>query len=205
MKDSLGRTLLTNELLFGLEDFLGSMSKYDESASRVDSGGEFTKYLSSFSRVTRLPFSSMLINILKVQYTDDPLVNSEQMGFGGADSIRGFPENDYLGDYGWTSTVEVRTPAFIFPREIKVPGDKKGSSLMDAMQFVFFSDFGKSHLKLPRAGEKKDRLLIGTGLGLRFDLYNHLRGRLDYGIPIGNEEPSDGSAGTLHLGVQYEF
>ncbi len=204
-KDALGRTFFSQELRFGLDDFLGSMSKYDESSSRLDAGGEFTKYVGSLTRLTRLPFSSLLINSLRYQFTDDPLVNSEQMGFGGADSIRGFPENDYLADYGWMSTIELRTPAFIFPREMKVPGDKKDSSLMDALQFVFFTDFGKAHLKLPRAGEKKDRLLIGTGVGLRFDLWDHLRGRIDYGIPVGNEEPSDGSAGTIHVGVQYEF
>ncbi|MCM8778355.1 MAG: hypothetical protein NC834_01020 [Candidatus Omnitrophica bacterium] len=204
-RDSLGRTFFSQEIRQGLDDFLGSMDKNDPSASRLDASSDFTKYVGSLTRLTRLPFSSLLINSLKYQVTSDPLVNSEQMGFGGADSIRGFPENDYLADYGWMSTIELRTPAFLFPREIKVPYDKKGRSLMDSLQFVYFIDFGKAHLKYPRVGEKKDRFLSGAGLGLRFDLYDHLRGRIDWGMPIGNEEPSDGSNGTVHIGVQYEF
>ena len=204
-RDSLGRTLFSNEMRFGIPDFLGSMSNSDQSASRLDAGGDFTKYVGSLNRVTRLPFSSLLINSLKVQYTNDPLVNSEQMAFGGADSIRGFPENDYLGDYGYISTIELRTPAFIFPREIKVPYDKKRRSLMDAIQFVYFVDFGKCYLKKPRAGEKKNRLLIGTGIGLRFNLYDNLTGRIDWGFPVGSEEPSDHSSSTVHVGIQYNF
>jgi len=203
--DALGRTLFNNEFRFGLADFLGSMSADDESASRLDAGGDFSKYVASITRVTRLPFSSLFINSLKVQHTDKPLVNSEQMGFGGADSIRGFPENDYLFDYGYMCTLELRTPAFIFPREMKVPYDKDRTSIMDAVQFVYFVDFGEGHLKKPRVGEKKDRILIGTGFGFRFDLYKHLRGRLDFGFPVGNEEPSDGSSGTVHVGIQYDF
>ncbi len=204
-KDALGRTYFNNEFRFGIDNFLGSMGSDDASASRLDAGGDFQKYIGSVTRVTRLPFSSLLINSLRFQHVDNPVVNSEQMAFGGADSIRGFPENDYLADFGYIATLEFRTPAFLFPREIKVPRDKKGNSLMDAMQFVYFIDFGKAHLKKPRVGEKKDRFLVGAGLGLRFEFYEHLRGRIDYGIPVGNEEPSDGSCGTVHVGIQYDF
>jgi hemolysin activation/secretion protein len=204
-KDAMGRTFLTQELRFGIPDFLGSMDENDTSASRLDAGGEFTKYVGTITRVNRLPFSSLLLASFKYQFTDEPLVNSEQMSFGGADSIRGYPENDYLGDYGWITRLELRTPAFIFPREIKVPYDKKGTSLMDAIQFVYFVDFGKAYLKKPRAGEKKDRLFTSVGFGLRLELYGHLKGMVDIGFPVGNEEPSDGSDNTVHVGVQYEF
>ncbi len=204
-KDAMGRTFITQELRFGIADFLGSMDENDSSASRLDAGGEFTKYVGTITRVNRLPFSSLLLASFKYQFTDGRLVNSEQMSFGGADSIRGYPENDYLGDYGWITRLELRTPAFIFPREIKVPYDKKGTSLMDAIQFVYFVDFGKAYLKKPRVGEKKDRLFTSVGLGLRFELYEHLKGMVDIGFPVGNEEPSDGSDNTVHVGVQYEF
>ena len=203
-RDALGRTFVNNEFRVGI-DGLGSYSSNDESSSIIDAGADFLKYTGTVTRITRLPFSMTLINNLKFQHTNNPLVTSEQMSMGGADSVRGYPQNDYLADYGYVATLELRTPAFIFPREIKVPYDDKKTPIMDAVQFVYFVDFGKGHRKNPRVGETKDQFMIGTGFGFRFDLYDHLRARLDFGFPAGNEEPSDGSSGTVHIGVQYEF
>ncbi|MDP8216251.1 MAG: ShlB/FhaC/HecB family hemolysin secretion/activation protein [Candidatus Kaelpia imicola] len=203
-RDALGRTFFNNEFRVGI-DGLGSMDSNDESSSIIDAGSEFMKYTGTLTRITRLPFSMMFINNLKFQHTNNPLVTSEQLSLGGADTIRGYPQNDYLADFGYVCTLELRTPAFIFPREIKVPYDDKKTPIMDAVQFVYFVDFGKGHRKNPRVGETKDQFMIGTGFGFRFDLYEHLRARLDFGFPAGNEEPSDGSSGTVHVGVQYEF
>lgn len=203
-RDSLGRTFFSNEIRVGIPDFLGSMNRQDVRTSRLDAGGKFVKYVGSLSRVTRLPFSSLLITSVRGQATDSPLVTSEQIGFGGADSIRGFPENDYLADYGWMSTVELRTPLFFLPSELKVPFDE-ATSLRDAMQFVYFVDFGEGNLKNPRVGEKSDKFLVGAGLGLRFDFCESLRGKIDWGFPVGSEDPSDNSSSTVHVGVQYEW
>ena len=204
-KDSLGRTFMSHEFRVGIADFLGSMDEHDVSASRIDAGGEFYKYAGSLTRVTRLPFSSNLIGSIKYQVADRALVNSEQMSLGGASSIRGYPENDYLADYGWMSTMELRTPAFIFPRGLKVPFDKTGTPLKEAIQFAYFVDFGKGYLKKPRTGEVGSKFLIGTGLGLRFEFTERFRGRVDWGFPVGNEEPSDGSTSRVHLGFQYDL
>ncbi|MFA5145700.1 MAG: ShlB/FhaC/HecB family hemolysin secretion/activation protein [Candidatus Omnitrophota bacterium] len=203
--DSMGRGGLTVEVQAGIPDFLGSMSVHDASASRIDAGGKFQKYLGSITRITRLPVSSMLINSFKFQYTTYPLVNSEQMIIGGADTVRGFPEAEYLADYGWINTVELRTPMFFLPAVLKVPFDKKHTSLVDAIQLVGFLDAGKGYLNEPRVGETPNRYLIGAGFGFRFDLYEHFRGRIDVGFPIGNEKPSDGSNSTVHFGLQYEW
>ncbi|MDP8230580.1 MAG: ShlB/FhaC/HecB family hemolysin secretion/activation protein [Candidatus Gorgyraea atricola] len=204
-KDSRGRTFLSNEVRFGMDNFMGSLDEYDESASRLNAGGEFVKYTASLSRITKLPFSSMLISSFKLQLTDNPLVNSEQLSLGGVNSIRGFPENDYLADYGWFSNIEFRTPAFFFPSALKVPYDKKATSLKDAVQLVYFVDFGKGNLKFDRAGEQRNDIMIGAGIGLRFDLYKHLKGRIDWGFPVGNEEPSDNSSNTVYMSIQCDL
>jgi len=204
-KDSLGRTVLSTEIRAGIPDFLGSMKKRDDSASRIDAGGEFQRYNIYASRITRLPLSSVFINTLRLQYTDDALVNPEQMVLGGADTVRGFPENDYLADYGWIANMELRTPAFLIPPILRVPFDKKHTRLIDAIQFVGFLDAGKGHLNKARVGEKAHKFLVGAGFGLRFEMYERLRARIDFGFPVGNEEPSDHSAHTVHVGLQYEW
>lgn len=206
-RDSFGRTLFSNEVRVGIPNFLGSMAKNDKMASRLDAGGEFTKYVGSLSRITRLPLSSLLITSVRGQYTDNPLVNSEQLSFGGADSIRGFLENEYLADYGWMSTVELRTPAFIFPGILKVPmwGEEKRISLKDAVQFVYFIDFGKGNLKKARVGEDSGKFLVGVGPGLRFEFFDHLSGKIDWGFPVGEEDPRDKSSSIVHIGAQFRW
>ena len=206
-KDSLGRTFMSNEIRFGFDNFLGSMDEHDEKASRAanDASSEFSSYIGSLTRITRLPFGSLLINSFDCQYTGDSLVNSEQMSFGGADTIRGFPENDYLADYGWMSTVEFRTPAFIFPNVFKVPFDKDKNSLKDSMQFVYFFDFGKGYIQNARAGEADNKSFRSAGVGLRMDLYEWFHGSVDWGFPIGNDDPGDASSSTVHVGLQCDF
>jgi hemolysin activation/secretion protein len=203
--DSFGRSGLAAEINAGVPDILGAMSKHDPSASRVDSGGEFQKYIGSLTRVTRLPLSFLLINSFKYQLSPFALVNSEQMLLGGADTVRGYPENEYLADYGWVNTVELRAPVFFLPHSLKVPFDKKRISLADAIQLVGFFDAGKGYLNNARVGEAKQKYLVSIGFGFRFDFYEHLRGRLDIGFPVGGAEPSDNSNGKLHFGLQYEW
>jgi len=203
--DNLGRGGITAEIHAGIPNFLGSKSERKVSDSRIDSGGAFQKYIGSLTRITRLPASSMLVNNFKFQLTPYNLVNSEQMILGGADTVRGFPENEYLADYGWINTVELRTPAFFLPPILKVPFDKKRTPLVDAIQLVGFIDAGKGWVNNARVGETKSKYLIGAGFGFRFNFYEHLRGRLDIGFPAGNVRPSDSSTNTIHFGLQYEW
>jgi len=207
-KDSMGRTTLSAEMRAGIPDFLGSMSKHDLSASRApsDAGGKFQKYLLSINRVTYLPLNSVFLNTFRFQFTQDPLVTPEQMIIGGADSVRGFPENEYLADYGWIANIELRTPAWLIPSMLRVPFDKKRTRLIDAIQFAYFLDAGEGHLNNARVGETKKKYLVGMGFGLRFEIYDHLRGRIDLAFPTGHHsEPSDRSAYRIHYGLQYEW
>ncbi len=203
-KDNLGRSGLTAEAHFAIPEFLGSMEKREESVLRTDSGGEFQKYTGSISRVTRLPGSMWLINSFKGQYTPFNLVSSAQMTLGGADSVRGFQENEYLADYGWINTVELRMPPFLLPSILKVPFDKKHSRLTDVVQVVGFIDAGKGYVN-KHVGEDNEKLLVGAGFGFRFDLYEHLSARIDFGFPLGHEKPSDDSDSRVHFGMQYDW
>jgi hemolysin activation/secretion protein len=144
-KDSMGRFGLSGEVRAGIPDFLGSMGKHDPTASRApaDAGGEFQKYNVNVNRITYLPLNSVLLTNFRFQFTDDPLVTPEQMVLGGADSIRGYPENNYLADYGWIGNFELRSPAWLIPSMLKVPFDPKGTRLIDAIQFVYFLDAGR--------------------------------------------------------------
>ena len=206
-KDNLGRSNATGEIRLGIPDFLGSMQSSDPKASRIGAGCDFQKYNFSFSRIIYLFFNSLAMVNLRCQYTPQALLTEEQMVVGGADTVRGFPENDYLADYGYIVNLEFRTPAFLIPPILKVPFDKKGKRLMDAIQFVAFLDSGAGYLHDARTGERDHKNITGAGFGLRFDIYDHVHGLLDVGFPLsrGNSAPSDGSDCTANVAAQIEW
>ena len=205
-KDNMGRSSLSTEVHIGMPGVLGAMGEHDVKASRIDAGGRFQTYLATFNRTTYLPLNSYFLNTFRLQYSQDPLVSSQQMVLGGADSVRGFPENNYLADYGWILNTELRTPAFLIPSILKVPFDKKGTRLIDAIQFVLFIDTGSGYLNEARVGEQAHQFLVGAGYGLRFDLYERLHGMLDIGYPTGgSNKPSDNSRYQVHFGLEYEW
>jgi len=211
-KDSLGRTFVSTEVRFAIADFLGSMGKYEASSSRSasDAGGEYTVYAGTAQRIIRLPFSSLLVNTFKGQVGPDSLVNSAQLTLGGTDTVRGYPESDYLADYGFFNRLEVRTPAFIFPKRMTVPFDKNKVLLRDAIQFISFIDFGKGYLKRPVVGEQRSKALLGVGFGLRLDFWEDLHASFDIGFPVATdtfntEDPSDKTSSAAYVSVQYDF
>ena len=202
-KDEWGRTYFSESFHFGLDGFAGSMKRYDPGSSRLDASSRFFKNTGTFTRITRLPFSSYLVNSAKYQVTTEPLLQTEQFVIGGADTVRGYPENEYFGDVGFCSTMELRTPAFIFPDSIKVPFDSE-TSLRDAIQFAGFVDWGKAILLKPRSGEEKDMYLVGAGFGVMIDLYDSFNGRIDFGFPV-NKSTSDETASTVHMSMGYKW
>lgn len=202
-KDTMGRFGLSAEMSVGIPGFLGSMPEHTAKASRIDAGGQFEKYNATINRVTYLPLNSAFLNTFRFQYTKHNLVNPEQMVIGGADTVRGYPENEYLADYGWVANTELRTPAWLVPSILRVPFDPKHTRLIDAMQFVYFVDAGKGYLNNARVGEVAHDYLVGVGFGLRLELYQHLSGMLDIGFPT--KEPSDHAPYRVHFGLKYEW
>jgi len=110
--DAGGVTWMGNEAYFGIPDFLGSMGRNDTHASRAGAGGDFFKYKLSLRRQQNLPWSSFLVLSARSQYSPDKLVSGEEFYIGGMDTVRGYPELEYMGDYGYNVSAELRTPVF---------------------------------------------------------------------------------------------
>lgn len=198
--DKFGRTIFDQAFVFGLPNILGAMKPKDAWASRFGAGGKFFKFNGTLTRVQKLPFSSFLLLTGRLQTVDDKLVYSEQMYIGGADTVRGYPELEFLGDYGYIVNTELRTPAFVIPRFIKLPFSHE--PLKDRLQFAFFTDVGSVWTKNPEPETKKHNSLKGSGIGLRINLYDNLNGKIDWAFPL-HKAPSDGSNSTFYFSLQW--
>jgi hemolysin activation/secretion protein len=104
-----------NLTIHGSPGGLGSRNSADAftlfSNGRVTSG-DYVYVNAQFSRTTRLPAGWTLVNSLIGQYSDSALPDTEQMGVGGADLVRGYTLDDGSYDSGIVSRNELRTPAF---------------------------------------------------------------------------------------------
>lgn len=191
--DRFGSTFVGQELDFGIPDFAGSLGKEDTRASRLGAGGEFSKYTMNLRRQINLPFSSYLLLVSRCQYSPDKLVAGEQFYIGGADTVRGYPELEYMGDYGYNVNVELRTPLWLLPK-----------SIQDRVQFVYFWDFGQGYLRNALVGEEKSKSLMGAGWGLRLNLWKNFYLKADWGFPL-DPQPSDKSKSTAHLWAHWDL
>ena len=194
--DDWGRTFSSIEAEGGIPYFAGALGRNDPQASRFDAGGNFAKVKANISRRQNLPWSSFVLLSARGQYSPDRLVSSEQFYIGGADTVRGYPELEYMGDYGYILSSELRTPAFIFPEGFKLAGSNK--PLRDAVQFVYFWDYGHAFLRNPLVGEKEKATLMSVGAGLRLNLWDDFYIRADWGVPL-HSEPSDGADNKIHI------
>jgi hemolysin activation/secretion protein len=108
------------------------------------------------------------------QYTRDALVPGEQFGMGGMGSVRGFLSREFVGDKGYSGTVEVYTPELC----ARVPG---ASAFCRVLAFY---DAGRVKRNDPLPGEMSNVSIGSIGLGLRAAVGRHATLQLDYGHVI---------------------
>ena len=147
---------------------------------------------------------SILFAKAETQFAGGALIPAEQMGVGGANSVRGYEERAYLGDHAAVFTLEYRTPLllglFTHP-----PKDSK-TATKDRLQFVAFSDLGFFSRVDPLPGEITDEMLWGAGVGLRFAWSENYQLRCDYALPLLEPEGCDFSEwGRVHVSAQCQF
>jgi len=199
--DGGGKTIILNSAHLGLENFLGSGPEVDPLASRLGTGSEFFIYRGLFLRFQSL-FDDWLASLkIAGQLTGDSLAPSEQFRLGGARSVRGYPEGEYLADYGVTASVDVYVPLFFIPEGLKVPF--REDSIASKIQLIGFADVGSGILNEPQSGEFKRKNLAGIGTGMRIHLYDQVYGRVEWGFPVG-DRPFDKGNSAFYFSVSWE-
>jgi hemolysin activation/secretion protein len=118
------------------------------------------------SRTTRLPKGWTLTDVVIAQYSGSPLPDTEQLGVGGQDLVRGYTLDDGAYDTAIVSRNELRPPAFavlpqILPHTWRMPDQLSPFAFVDAAS-------GSENLV------HKSAHPISTGLGADYLLGRHL-------------------------------
>ncbi|WP_295685682.1 ShlB/FhaC/HecB family hemolysin secretion/activation protein, partial [uncultured Nevskia sp.] len=111
--------------------------------------------------------------------TDQPLISNEQFSAGGADTVRGYLEASALGDYGISSTMELRSPPLADYLDI---GDSFRP--VETLRAYAFADSAVLRVRQPIADTPSDLRLASFGFGFDFRLLGHVSGSVDWANPI---------------------
>lgn len=124
------------------------------------------------------------------QWASEPLINNEQYGIGGVNSVRGYHEGEAFGDTGWHVSLEQQTPAHLIGM---VNGDEpltiRGSVFMDyGTVYLLDPDAPAQDITQSGAGSPLHRSgqvqLWGTGVGLTSAIGSHWQSRFLVSVPL---------------------
>ncbi|MDD5305437.1 MAG: ShlB/FhaC/HecB family hemolysin secretion/activation protein [Elusimicrobia bacterium] len=201
LKDSLGETTLRATGFISPGGFTPHNRNDDFRVSRADSRSRYAYVKVERNRTTQLPAGFMLVNLLTLQQSDANLLPSEQLGFGGYDTVRGYDTRVFNSDSGFLVTAELRSPALRGLSALPAL-----ESFPDKWQILAFVDYGagSSHLRLP--GERADTKLLGAGPGFRYTVSKYVSFRADYGWQLLNQaETARPYASRSHLGLVVRY
>jgi hemolysin activation/secretion protein len=166
----------------------------NDPAFQIQRAGSTSTYgyvQASLSRLERLPggFTADLSGV--GQWSSARLLPTEQIGLGGADSVRGYDERLLNGDDGITAQLELRTP-----------GRHLLGRIPDQSQALIFVDGGRDwqHDLQPHEIEAT---LLSAGPGLRLQLGPHGSIKADYGWQL--ERQPGTRPGRIHLSAILSF
>ena len=176
-------------VLAARSQFNVGIDAFDATINDTGTDGQFFAWQGQFQWVQQLSPRTLLIARIGTQLTTDSLLSLEQFSIGGADTVRGYQENQLVTDNGILGSVEVRIPLTADP---------------SVLQLTPFFDIGTGWNN--QAPAPDSFTLASLGLGVRWSITSKLGVRLDYGIPLiavdnqGNSLQENG----FHFSVRYQ-
>lgn len=107
-----------NDRWYGINNFSGTLSKGldildatetgSRNLSRAEGRSDFTKLELSANRLQRITNNWQLYGGVSAQYTNTPLLSTEEFGFGGQSFGRAYDPSEIIGDRGIAGVLEAR-------------------------------------------------------------------------------------------------
>lgn len=209
----------------------GSITRNNTDANfltaRTNGTADYSYIRGNFTRLIELGALTKHLNDFKFlvrgtgQWSTANLIASEQLGLGGYDSVRGYPERTMRGDKGLFIQTELYSPAFHPLRWLakKVPDrwmDKDDRT--DELRLLVFYDYGWADVFKATAAEPGEILNASSiGVGLRYRVNKSVTFRFDYGYQLEKLDPrrvnafdlsprySSQGDGYAHMGLSLSF
>lgn len=197
-----GQNSFSPKFTFGTASFLNASARNSAKAGRPSTDGNFVKYTHSFSRYQKMPFESYMQIRSQLQVASQDLPYAEQFQLGGENSIRGYPEGDYLADSGANLGMDWVFPMYLIPKDWKLKNSN--TPLRNQIEPCIFMDLGGGKLMKTLPGERKEKFLMGLGGGFRVRLYNTFL-KFEWAKDVGDAPISGSGPSTFYLTFQAEL
>ena len=163
---------------------------FDATSRRDAADGDYASWLGQLQIGHQLKTWNMrTITRINMQLAADKLLPLEQFSVGGRFSVRGYRENQFVRDNGFTTTLELRIPVFY-------------NNSKNQLETAFFYDIGSAWNY--REASQSDTI-SSVGLGLRWNYHDLISTELywaepleDLDIPNADSLQDDG----LHIGIK---
>ena len=149
----------------------------DYAASRPGAKRDWSVFRGSAAADRKFAKSWLVRARLTAQLSGEPLISGEQIGFGGADSLRGFEERAVAGDSGATASVELWAPP-----------------VWHGVTLLGFVDGAYGTREETQPGERDHLSLASVGIGGHWRANEHITMALEWGVvtkAAGNAERGD--------------
>jgi hemolysin activation/secretion protein len=135
--------------------------------------GKFTTWLHQFQWANRYkPYDIRTIFRVDWQLAFDPLLSMEKYAIGGANTVRGYDENLYVGDNAFVGSFETRYPFF------------KTESGKQEFLIMAFADYGHTWNEREFANIDTDQEIYSAGLGLRWNYFKRAQAQVYWAEPL---------------------
>ena len=183
-------TITTN---FGIRGLLNDPAEFER--KRFNAKADYIYWHADASHVRPLLWGTEIALRFAGQYTTEPLINNEQFAIGGVDSVRGYLEAEDLGDLGFESSIELRSPRL---------SNLFGIHPQEAYAYTFY-DAGVANLIDPLPSQASRFDLQGWGLGLRLAGFAGFDASLDWAHPLVGTPNESAHGSRVHFHIRYGF
>jgi hemolysin activation/secretion protein len=166
-----GSNLINANVVQGLTILKGTSNNESFTTSRFGATSAYTRVNLQMTRQQQLFWKFSAYGLLKGQYSFQPLLASEQFGYGGSQLGRGYDPAEIIGDRGAAASLELR---------LTVTPDR---FLIQAIQFYAFYDAGEIW-NLRNVQGLTQQSATSTGAGARFYMTKFVSGNFMYTQPL---------------------
>jgi hemolysin activation/secretion protein len=160
------------------------LDAFDATDSGMKPNWDFFSWLGQGQYIRRLwNTDNLLVARLNAQFSNSPLFNLEQFVLGGADSVRGYRENQILRDNGVFGSIEVRVPVLYgkehTPILIVAPFVDLGTGWNTLHDNQTSTNNGTGSTST--SSDRQMETLTSTGLGLIANVTRHAHAEIYWG------------------------
>ena len=199
MPDEYGQVSIGGDLYYSPGGVTGRNEDGEFNQLRSGAEAEYVYIRLYGERVTRLKGEFSWVVRGRGQVSTENLLPSEQLGFGGYATIRGYDEREANGDEGWMLSNELRSPAFSVGRMMGKEG------IGDQVQVLGFWDYGVSENKELLVGEDPHVVMSSVGVGMRVQVKQYLSVRVDYGFQLKDSGRGNDDNARAHFAATVGF